>query len=184
MLGHLKAEDFMNLLEGTALTGWRLDHLQSCGRCKEKFESVQAVRLHIAEIHLEDDDYIAEPDWSEFRSDVRNALLSRSVKREQSARRLWQGLPRAITLKPVWGLAALLVFALTLTAVLWNQRETAPLPATAGVEDLLTEEENMNSLAGMSRTDVFDDLVRLNADEADSLQMILEDITQSSVSQQ
>src|SRR5262245_16586815 len=184
MFGHLKAEDFMNLLEGTALSGWRLDHLHSCQRCREKFESVQAVRLHITEIHREDDDYIPEPDWSDFRSNVRNTLLSRAVKREQSARRFWELLTRAMPLKPVWGLSVLLIFALALTVLLRNSPETTPVPAAAGVENLLVEEESMNALSGMSRTDVFDDLVRLNADEADSLQMILEDITHTSLSQQ
>ena len=41
MFGHLKAEDFTNLLEGATLTDRLQAHLQSCAQCMKKFESVQ-----------------------------------------------------------------------------------------------------------------------------------------------
>ena len=80
MFGHLKAEDFMNLMEGTPLAARRRDHLESCARCAETLKSVEAVRNQVTELQMGADEYIPEPDWDEFRGDVRNALLSRSVK--------------------------------------------------------------------------------------------------------
>jgi hypothetical protein len=176
MLGHLKAEDFTNLLEGATLTDRRLAHLQSCTRCREKFESVQTVRRQIEDMRMESDDYIPEPDWSEFRSDVRNALLSRSVKREH-ARREWFGqfsMKHAIA----WGFSMVLVFGLAITPMLLDQRSDQSVSPQVVVAEDPVEEESVSTLV---RTDVFDDVLRLNADEADSLQMILEDLTEKGV---
>lgn len=186
MFGHLSAEDFTNLLDGAALTERRQSHLRSCARCREKFESVQAIRHQIVDMSAETEEFIPEPDWSEFRSDVRNALLSRSVRREYA--RGWLG---GFPLKPAlaWGISAALVFGLTITtSVLWDQRQIDPATTqVVPVEDLFTDQETINSLAsmaGVSQTDVLDDVLGLSANEAESLQMILEDLTQRSVSQQ
>ena len=45
---------------------------------------------------------------------------------------------------------------------------------TAGTENRSLRRADLNSLAAMSEADIFDDLVHLNADEAQSLLMILE----------
>lgn len=181
MFGHLKAEDFTNLLEGAALDDRRLAHLQSCTRCREKFESVQIVRSQIEGMRGENDGYIPEPDWSEFRSDVRNALLSRSVKREHARRREWFGqfpMKSAIA----WGFSMVLVFGLAISPMLLKQQSTEPSQTALGEDP--PEVESVNSLTVMTRTDVFDDVLRLNNDEADSLQMILEDMAEKGVSRQ
>jgi len=69
--------------------------------------------------------------------------------------------------------------------VLWNhQHKALETPAVAAVENPADEDADLNSLAAMSQTDVFDDLVQLDADEALSLQMILDDMAQEGVSQQ
>jgi len=183
MFGHLKAEDFTNLLEGATLKDRRQAHLNSCAQCRQKFESLQEVRLQVDEMRMDSDEYIPEPDWSEFRSDVRNALLSRSVRRENSGRS-WLG---GSTWKPAlaWGVSMLLVFAIS-AGVVWNQRQTIPdSTEVAGTENLSSSEEaDLSSLAAMSQSDIFDDLVHLNADEAQSLLMILDDMAQDGVSQQ
>ena len=184
MFGHLSAEDFTNLLEGTALPARRQSHLRSCPRCLKKFESVQEVRNQVSDMRMDSDEFIPEPDWSEFRSDVRDALLSRSVKRENVSRNRWN----VLAFRPALalGFSLLLVLGLTITtSVVWNRQPTAPteIPVTA-IEDSLAEEASVNSIAAMSEADVFDDLLQLSAAEADSLQMILEDLTQKGVSQQ
>jgi hypothetical protein len=178
MFGHLKAEDFTNLLEGAMLSDRLQTHLQACAHCRKKFESVQEVRSQMEGMRMDADEFIPEPDWSEFRSDVRNALLSRSVKRENAARR-WLG---GFTWKPAlaWGFSMLLVFGLTF-GVLWNQRHVAP---ESGDIAQGSEEVDLNSLAVITQPDIFDDLVNLNADEALTLQMILDDMARESVSQQ
>lgn len=180
MFGHLKAEDFTNLLEGATLTERLQSHLQACAQCRKKFESVQEVRSQMEGMRMDADEYIPEPDWSEFRSDVRNALLSRSVKRENAARS-WLG---GFAGKPalVWGLSMLLVFGLTF-GVMWNQRNVGPESGDIAPGSS-SEEVDLNSLASMSQPDIFDDLVNLNADEALTLQMILDDMARESVTQQ
>jgi hypothetical protein len=178
IFGHLKAEDFTNLLEGATLTGKRQDHLQSCAKCLKKFESVQEIRNQIEKMRVEADEYIPEPDWSEFRSDVRDALLSRSVKRE-SVGRSWLA---ELTWRPTlaWGVTMLLVFGLAFDFV-WNHRDTEPDQVqVADVEDTSAEAE-LNLLAAMSEPDPFDDLVQLDADEAENLQRILNDMARESV---
>ena len=171
LFGHLSAEDFTNLLEGTSVPEGRRVHLQSCDRCRQRFAAIQEMRNQIEEMATQNEEYIPEPDWSEFRSDVRNALLSRSVKRE-SASRSWLG---AFGFKPVFGvgMASLLVAALLISGL----RGTNPgseKPTTV-VENSVSEEVELNSLDAVARTDVFEEILGLNADEADSLQMILDE---------
>ena len=79
----------------------------------------------------------------------------------------------------------LLVFAIS-AGVVWNQRQTIPESTEiAGTENLSSSEEaDLSSLAAMSQADIFDDLVHLNADEAQNFLMILDDMAQEGVSQQ
>jgi hypothetical protein len=183
MFGHLKAEDFTNLLDGATLTERLQTHLQSCAQCRKTFESIQQVRNQIEEMRMDSVEYIPEPDWTEFRSDVRTALLSRSVRRENASRRWLGGLgwQPAMT----WGISMLLIIGMA--GVLWNHQHQVPESQTseiAGVENLSPEVADLNSLAAMSQADVFDELIQLDADEAQSLQMILDDMAQEGVSQQ
>jgi hypothetical protein len=177
LLGHLSAEDFTNLLEGAVVPESRRFHLQSCVRCMDRFADIQKMRRQIEEA-AGSDEFVPEPDWSEFRSDVRNALLSRSIKREASARR-WFGLG----LKPAmaFGFSAVLLLGIVWTGVEWNRDQVQPEIA---VEGSSTEEVNLASLDAVASKDVFEDLLHLNAGEAESLQMILDDITTQGVSQQ
>jgi hypothetical protein len=182
MFGHLSAEDFTNLLEGTVLPDRRQSHLRSCPRCLKKFESVKEVRNQISDMGTDADAFVPEPDWTEFRSSVRDTLLSRSVKRENAARIPWSMFTRRPAL--VWACSMLLVIGLTTTA-LWNRQPEEPASTSiASVEESLTEEDNINSIASLSQSDVFEDLIQLSSDEANSLQMILEDLTQKGVSRQ
>ena len=181
MFGHLKAEDFMNLMEGTPLAQNRLVHLGSCARCAETLKSVEAVRNQVAEIQMTVDEHIPEPEWTEFRGDVRNALLSRSVKRESSNRN-WLG---GMGLKPAaaWGFSLVLVFGLMTGVVLWNQ--SGPEATTTQlVADSTGDTSGLSAIAGMNQADVFDDLVKLNDMEAESLKRLVEDLTRKGVEPQ
>jgi hypothetical protein len=179
LLGHLSAEDFTNLLEGAVVPESRRFHLESCVRCSERFSEIQKMRRQIEDTVVNSDEFIPEPDWSEFRSDVRNALLSRSVQREASAKR-WFG----FGLKPAmaFGFSAVLVLGLVWTGVVWNRNAAVPEAPLVIVEDG-SEDMSLASLDAVARTDVFEDLLQLNAGEAESLQMILDETTQG-VSQQ
>src|SRR5437016_12911956 len=94
MFGHLKAEEFINVMEGVAgaeIPAERRAHLNSCDLCKAQLSSVAAVRHQLA---MEDRN-IPEPEWDDFRVSVRRELLSRAVKRETALRRCtgWTGWP-------------------------------------------------------------------------------------------
>ena len=182
MFGHLKAEDFTNLLDGATLTDRLQTHLQSCAQCLKTFESVQNVRNQIEEMRTESEsEHIPEPEWAEFRSEVRNSLLSRSVRRENASRG-WLG---KLGWQPAlaWGVSMLLVVGLL--GVLWSQKpaESQRTEVVAG-ESSSPEVTDLTSLSALSQSDVFDDLVELDADEALLLQMILDDMAQEGVSQQ
>jgi hypothetical protein len=186
MFGHLKAEDFTNLLEASPLPERRQAHLRACSQCLERLAAVQEIHSRM-EVTPMDDEYIPEPDWSEFRSDVRSALLSRSVKRDHAAHSWFGGLNWRPAL--AWGVSMLLVFGVSL-GVVWNRHHTDPESPVAAIEESapssLSTEDDLNSLASMARAndDVFDDLVHLDAEEAQSLQMILDEMTPKGVSQQ
>jgi hypothetical protein len=173
MLGHLKAEDFMNLMDGTPLATKQRSHLESCARCAETLKSVEVVRSQITEMQMTADEHIPEPDWSDFRGDVRNALLSRSVKRETASRSLFGGL----AWKPIaaWGMAALTVFALTTGIVVWNQE--VPEPVVVQNVPVQPSLEPAAALEAMAQKDVFDDLLELDQSETENLQRLLDDLT-------
>ena len=180
MRGHLKAEDFMNLMEGTPVAEKRRIHLESCARCAGTLGSVENVRASVTEMQITSDEQIPEPEWSEFRANVRDALLSRAVKRD-SAHRSWLS---GMSWKPVaaWGLSLLMVVGLTTGIVLWNQgsietnvAQVAPTPDAAEAVPVAT----ISAIAAMRETDVFDDVIKLNEKESESLQLLLEDLTRN-----
>src|SRR5215469_1500119 len=104
MFGHLKAEEFISLLEGDCLE--RQGHLSSCATCSAQLRSIEAARNKFA---MEDQN-IPEPDWNDFRDSVRLALLSRSVQREAAVRR-WTGW--AIRPAMAWGLSFALLIGIS-----------------------------------------------------------------------
>jgi len=183
MFGHLKAEDFMNLMEGITLAHKRQVHLGSCARCAETLKSAEATRNQVTAMQTTADEHIPEPDWTDFRGEVRNALLSRSVKRE-GAKRSWLGggwKPAA-----AWGFSMVLVFGLMTSVVLRNQQITME-PSASGVvsvEETLEPAGTINAIASMSQPDVFDAIIQLDEHETESLRLLLEDLTKQSVSRQ
>jgi hypothetical protein len=182
MFGHLKAEDFMNLMEGAPLAGKGRAHLESCARCAETLKSVEAVRNQVTAMQMTVDEHVPEPDWADFRADVRNTLLSRSVKR-QSANRSWLG---GLNLRPAaaWGFSMVLVFGLMTSVVLWNQNTMEPTEVQNVSASDVTGTSSFNAIAGMTQADVFDDLLQLNESEAENLKRLVEDMTQKSAGPQ
>jgi PHD/YefM family antitoxin component YafN of YafNO toxin-antitoxin module len=81
-----------------------------------------------------------------------------------------------------FGFSAVLVLGLVWTGVVWNRNAAVPEAPLVIVEDG-SEDMSLASLDAVARTDVFEDLLQLNAGEAESLQMILDETTQG-VSQQ
>src|SRR5215467_10608890 len=86
MFGHLKPQDFVNWMEGGEAPASHKTHLDSCARCRGIWESLKPLHDEVASLDTE----IPEPDWTQFRSSVRDELLSRSIQR-QSAVWPWTG---------------------------------------------------------------------------------------------
>ena len=163
MRGHFKAEDFINLMEGTGQSAAQKTHLDSCARCREVWESLKPLYAGVTSLDAE----VPEPDWVEFRSSVRNELLSRSVQRQTVVRR-WTGW--AISPAVAWALSLLLAVGIPTGAFVWHlQNEnrarsvgqsTQPLPASELIEG--TEKA------------VFDDVIELSDSEQAQFQELLE----------
>ena len=167
MFGHLKAEDFTTLIEDAELPPNRRAHLDSCTRCKATFQA-----LHYVEASLTgpDEENIPEPDWTEFRSDLRDAMLSRSVQRDSVVRR-WTG----FALRPAmaWGLSIVLVVGLSAGIWIWN-KPVENVPANVPIEAFAEGPVAESDIASWSQGDVFDQLTQLKDDEVESLRQLLE----------
>jgi len=176
MFGHLKAEDFVNIMDGKGLAEGRQSHLDSCPRCTETLRSVQGVRAQMTEIHMTDNEHTPEPDWSEFRSDVRNALLSRSVKKANAAHGWFGGMNWRPAM--AWGFSMLFVFALTTGIVLWNKEVVPETTQIARVEEGVEATGALSAFSSMNQTDALDELLTLDEREAANLNMLLQEMTQ------
>src|SRR5262245_42797598 len=120
MFGHLKAEDFVNVIENVELSQKRIAHLNACSRCKTTLDALQSVQLH-----FEVDDDLPEPDWNRFRSEVRDAMLSRSVVRDSAARRWAMWPPRPAM---AWSMSVVFVAGLTAGMFIWHEPQIQTVP--------------------------------------------------------
>jgi hypothetical protein len=133
MFGHLKAEDFVNLIEGAELPPHHRSHIDACPRCRATWESMRFVHTEMAASETD----IPEPDWEQFRSSVRDEMLSRSIQRESAVRR-WTGW--AIRPAAAWALSVVMAVGITTVTVLWKTDRTRsavpePPPVSAPVSE-------------------------------------------------
>src|SRR5438045_9040326 len=117
MFGHLKAKDFVNCMEGIEFPAKYRSHLDACSQCQAAWKSIGSIQAELGSL----DSGIPEPDWTEFRSSVRDRLLSRSIQRESAVRR-WTGW--AIRPAMAWALSLLFIAGGTTIIVLWNVDKT------------------------------------------------------------
>ena len=168
MLGHLKAEDFVNLLEGFELPAKHKAHLDSCSRCRTTWESMRPIHSDVTSMESD----IPEPDWAHFRASVRDELLSRSIQRESSLRR-WTGW--AVRPGAAWALSMLMAVGITTVTVLWKIDTRRPTPpasvATQPVAPIETATEMVE--VGPEKS-LFDDVVSLDAEEQEQFRQFLE----------
>jgi hypothetical protein len=167
MLGHLKAEDFVNLIEGAELSAKHKAHIDSCARCRGTWESLRTVHAEITSLETD----IPEPDWTRFRSSVRDELLSRSIQRESAVRR-WTGW--AIRPAIAWALSMLMVVGITTVTVLWKIDGRAPAPTPAGVEPAIPIEPAAEVIESGPEKSLFDDVVSLGEEQQEQLRQMLE----------
>ena len=164
MFGHLKEQDFVNLMEGAELSPKHRAHLDSCASCSATWRSLGS--LHSELVSMDDD--IPEPDWAEFRSSVRDRVLSRSIQRETAVRR-WTGW--AIRPAMAWALSLMLVAGITVVTVVWNSNHGN---AARSFEAPAPEPSIEASMEAGPERSLFDDLVQLGDEQQEQLQEMLE----------
>jgi hypothetical protein len=167
MFGHLKAKDFVNLMEGIELPARYRSHLEACTRCQAALKSVESIHAELGSL----DSGIPEPDWDQFRSSVRDRLLSRSIQRETAVRR-WTGW--AVRPAMAWALSLLLIVGLTTVILLWNAGKTSTVSKSLGTPVAEPVVETMEAEKAL-----FDDLVQLGDEQQEQLQQILSSQTGS-----
>jgi hypothetical protein len=160
MFGHLKAEEFVNLMEGGIPPVKQKKHLETCPSCQATFESLQSIQAGIESL----DSGIPEPDWAEFRGTVRDALLSRSIQRDSSVRR-WTGW--AVRPGLVWAMTLFLAIGVTTVSVLWDFHHHPGTGADSSVTEPAAETVEVPDRR------LFDDVVSLDDEQQEQLQQML-----------
>lgn len=163
MFGHLKAEDFVNLMEGAEQPAAHKTHLDSCARCREVWEALNPLYADVSSLDAD----IPEPDWVEFRSSVRDELLSRSVQRQTVVRR-WTGW--AIRPTVAWALSMILAVGIPTGAFLWHLQNERSARSTAQSRQTVPASE---LIEGTEKA-VFDDMIELSDSEQAQFQQLLE----------
>jgi hypothetical protein len=165
-LGHLKAEDFVNLMEGAELSLKQRKHIGECSRCHATWEYMRSAHSEMSSLETD----IPEPDWSSFRSSVRDELLSRSIQRQSTVRR-WTGW--AIRPATAWALSLLLAIGVTTVTVLWksNTHVTVNGPNVSGIPPVEPAAEVIE--AGPEKA-LFEDVMSLGEEQQEQLRQMLE----------
>jgi hypothetical protein len=171
MFGHLKAEEFMDLIESGSIAADRQKHLSSCASCENRLQA------SIAGYHsLAGEGDIPEPDWADFRNSVRTSLLSRSVQRESAIRR-WTGW--SIRPAMAWALGLVICVCIGAGGFLWHVakdsqqalQNDADTPASAVSADVPADLEA--DLSAWTKTGVFEKLAQLDSPQAEHLRNLL-----------
>ena len=162
MFGHLKAEDFVNLMEGDEPPAEPRSHIAACPQCRATWESLQSIHAEMSSVDRD----IPEPDWLQFRSSVRDELLSRSIQRESAVWR-WTGWAG----RPAFAWALSLVFAVGLTTVTVVWKTGRPAAESKGV---LIEPQVVEIIEAGPEKALFDDVVSLGDEQQERLQQMLE----------
>lgn len=164
MLGHLKAHDFVNLMEGAVPFAKHQAHIEACRSCRATWQAMESLK---AEVESMDND-VPEPDWAQFRASVRDQLLSRSIQRQSVVRR-WTGW--AIRPALAWALSLLLAVGIPTGAFLWHLQKDKTTSSRAWSSQTLPAADLIE--AGTEKT-VFEDVVGLSDTEQAQFQQMLE----------
>jgi hypothetical protein len=176
MFGHLKAEEFIDLIEGAAISAEHRRHLDQCAQCNTVWKSMESARADFASM----DAGVPEPDWSDFRSSVRSELLSRAVQRTSAVRR-WTGWP--IRPAMAWGLSMLMIVGIMSGAFLWHHESSHPelsgLADTSPVAGPAAETGAIEAeISVWSQTGVFEELAQLEMAEEEYFREMLQSAQQ------
>jgi hypothetical protein len=175
---HLKPSDFTDLLEGIPLDSGKTAHLELCHQCRETLAGLTPCFRDLSDgVSGAGLPPTAPRDWNEFRSDLRDELLARSVRRSS-----WLGkwsVPLGLTPPPaVWSVAIpslIIVASLTLTG-LWLARTSRTtdfdaVPSGAATAQLFEEDAAALETEALawSEGDFFISLNELDESESDRL---------------
>ena len=118
MMGHLKAADFTDFLEGIPLTARKAAHFEDCEVCRS---SLAAISPYFEDVSAPAPSplAVAQLDSDELRSAVRDRLLARAVKKSSFIPR-WTG--QHLTPTAAWGLSLALLVSIVTFGGIWHYR--------------------------------------------------------------
>jgi hypothetical protein len=182
MFGHLKAEDFINMFDGVALSERKQQHFASCAQCRQTFDATNQVRAKVALMANESEEHLPEPDWSGFRASVRDRLLSRSIQRESTQHRwsVWPWKPAM-----VWSMSVMFALGLTTGLFVWSRTagNGEHLTPVGVITEAEIDADSLPEIEAWIERDAFEELARLGSDEAAVLGTLLQGTTEPSETQ-
>ena len=167
MFGHLKTEDFINLMEGAELPEKYRSHIDSCAHCRTTWESMRSVHAEITSLEAD----VPEPDWAQFRLSVRDELLSRSIQRQSAVRR-WTGW--AMRPAVAWALSILMTVGITTVTVLWKMDNRVVETVAVTTVEPVTAEPVAEAMDAGPEKSLFDDVVLLGEEQQERFRQMLE----------
>ena len=178
LFGHLRAEEFMTVIEGGTLPPRRRTHLSACASCETRLHSIEIIHKDLAT-----NSDIPEPDWHDFRESVRLELLSRSIQR-QSAFRRWTGGPARPAM--AWALSFVFLIGVTTGGMLWhNSRDTATVVfPEVEVPEISATTDIDSELAAWGSIGIFEEISNLDAPQAELLTELLQSAQEGSPERQ
>lgn len=176
MFGHLKNAEFIEIIEDEGRTSAEQKaHLDSCAACTSTLKAASATYMKFAETAGE----VPDLDWEEFRSSVRDGLLSHSIQR-QSALRRWIGWLAPSS--PAWTVSFALAAVFAVSGLLWhveldrrasaeNAAASNMLPALYIDTDAATADSELSS---WSHSDAFVSMADMSEEQATEMRTIMQ----------
>jgi len=185
MFGHLQSEDFIDYCDGVSLSTAKRAHIDSCEECSDRLADFQEFNRGLTTACLTNTE-IPEPDWDNFRSRVRDGMISRAAQRQSAVRR-WTGWRFGTA--TAWALS--LVFAVGLTALLTRALPTntavvnnTPVALDVFEPELMEIAVSESEIGVWSQTGIFEELAHLEGAETERLLEQLQTATAEDSSEQ
>ena len=117
-------------------------HLEGCAQCRESADASAAILSNLARVV----DHVGEPDWVEYRGELRRKLRNAQASRGRVRERLWADLQRPAISWPSAALGAAAVAVLALAIVMHRGAASSNAP---GVDQLELQQELSSADVGL-----------------------------------
>jgi anti-sigma factor RsiW len=117
-------------------------HLEGCAQCREAAEASSVILSNLARVV----DDVREPDWAEYRGELRRKLREAQARRERVRGRWWADLQRPVFGWPSMAMGAAAVAVLAIAIVM---HRGAAGPNAPGVDQLELQQELSSADVGL-----------------------------------